>query len=255
MELQALLILVVTIFFTIRFLRRIKSKGCFTFGYIGLSILIINAFTFFSWMFMSDNLQDIYTVALSENKYSAIVTSTTSEEHYYDEIDGSQTMYTPTVKFTTNTGRLIHKELNFATSSNEEIGKTYKVHYDETTDTLITFGFTMIIKTVCAFIFCFIFSFLFTGLLFFILDQPMYSYENLAYLIGFYFFIPFLIIGFDLLLIYSIFHGNSVPYFVTYIVYFFISVLTLGVAIYIKILSSKGMPKMKRISTKKWESR
>ncbi|PKH51639.1 hypothetical protein CXF68_13525 [Tenacibaculum sp. Bg11-29] len=231
-----------------------NSKGCISFGYIGLLILSINAFTIFSWLFMCNSLKDIYTVSVSENKYYAEVVSTTSEEHYNDESGEYQTMYTPTVKFTTNTGSLIHKELNFSTS-NKKIGKTYKVHYDETNDTIITLGFTMIIKTVGAFIFCFVFSFLFIGLLFFILNHPMDNYKNLASLIGFYFFVPFLMIGFDSLLIYSIFYGNSVPFFVIILLLFFISILSLAIVGYIKMLLSEGMPKMKRAGPGKWVSR
>lgn len=153
-----------------------------------------------------------------------------------------------------NTKQCIHLQLNLSTS-NKKNGKTYKVHYDETTDTIITLGFTMIIKTVGAFIFCFVFSFLFIGLLFFILNHPMDNYKNLASLIGFYFFVPFLMIGFDVLLIYSIFYGNSVPFFVTILLLFFISILSLAIVGYIKILLSEGMPKMKRAGPGKWVSR
>jgi len=146
-------------------LRRLGKKGCMTAGYIGLVIFSINSLTFTSW---------------------------------FD--GGYTTMYTPTVTFKTQKDSVLTKTLSFSTS-NLEIGDTYRVNYNTSTGKVITLGFTLVMKFIGSFIFCLIFSFLFLGILLYTFGYSMSGYKTLVSKIGFYFLIPFFMIGFTCLMI------------------------------------------------------
>lgn len=243
--------IVLTIILTYFFVKRLGRKGCVTFVYVGLVIFCINLFTIFSWGLMFKSIKEIYSVVTSGDKYTASVVSFTAEKHYDSKDKRTYYMYQPTVKFTTNNGRTIERELDFSTSSLKK-GDIYKVNYDEKSDKIITLGFTMIIQLVGAFLFWFILSFLTGGIIKYVLGHQMDDYQALVSKIGFYFFIPFLMIGFDGLLVYAMFYGNKAPWFITALLVFFILVLTLSILGYIKMIIKKGEPKMKRAGANKW---
>ena len=234
--------LIVCILMTYFFVKRQGSSGCATYGFMGLIILSINMFTIFSWGFMLSTSLDLYKVMSSGKKYESKVISYTSEQRYDSEKRRHYTMYQPTVQFRTDSGEIIKTELDFS-SSNINIGDSYSVNYDEDSGSVIALGFTLVIKTVGAFIFSVIFSFLFLGLVKYILGHNMDSYTALVTKVGLSFFVPFLMIGFDLLLIYAIFYGNDIPWYATAMLIFFVLVLTLAVFGYIKMLFTSGTPK------------
>lgn len=239
-----------TILATILFVKRSGGKGCLTFGYIALVLLCINLFTIFSWMFMYSTTRDIIAVAVSGKSYTSQVVSYTS--HNSEDSDGrSITMYTPTVRFITEDGKTIQKELSFSTSG-LKVGDTYKINYNEETGKVVTLGFTLSISFVGAFLFTFIFSILFIGQILYIFGYEMDKYKQIVMKAGFYFFLPFIMIGFDVLLIYALFYGNEVPIFVTGILIFFIFVLTLAILGVGKMLIQKGLPTMTRVSGTRW---
>lgn len=91
---------VLTIFMTYFFVKRLGKKGCATFGYIGLVIFCINLFTIFSWVFIYSSSKDVYTVTTSGHKYTATVVSFTEEERYDSEDERYYMLYRPTVQFT-----------------------------------------------------------------------------------------------------------------------------------------------------------
>lgn len=239
------------ILLTFFFLRRLEKKGCIAFAYVGAVLFCINLFAVFSWMFMVSSCQDIYKVISSGKQYTATVISYTTEEHYDTEDHRYYTMHTPTVRFTTESGQEISKQLKFSTSS-VDVGDTYRVNYNAANGEVITLGFTMIIKFVGSFIFCFILTFLVAGIIRFIMGWPMERYYTLMSKVGFNFFVPFLMIGFDALLIYALFYGNEVPGWATAILIFFIIVLSLSIWGYIKMVLSKGTPVMRRTGPGSW---
>ncbi|WP_299105041.1 DUF3592 domain-containing protein [uncultured Winogradskyella sp.] len=243
--------LAITILMVYFFVKRLGKAGCMTYGYMGLIIFCINLFTIFSLFFAYTISKEVYSVLTSGEKYNAVVISYTTETHYDSDDGSSYTMDTPTVRFTTDTGETIERELDFSTSD-VTVGDEYKVNYNAETGSVITLGFTLIMKVVGAFIFSFIFTFLFIGIIMYSFGYEMEGYKNLIAKIGFNFFIPFLMIGFNALLIYGIFYGNEVPVWVTLMLGFFVFMLTLGILGYIKMMFSKGAPKMKRVSSNRW---
>lgn len=242
---------IITILLTYFFVKRMDKKGCVTFAYVGAVIFCINLFAIFSWMFMIGSCRDIYKVISSGRQYTASVISYTTEEHYDSEDHRYYTMHTPTVQFTTASGEMVTQQLKFSTS-NIEVGDTYKINYNEANGEVITLGFTMVIKFAGSFIFCFILTFLVAGMIRYVLGWPMERYYALISKIGFNFFLPFLMIGFDALLIYALFYGNEVPGWATALLVFFIVVLSLSVWGYIKMIISKGTPVMRRTGTGRW---
>ena len=80
----------------------------------------------------------------------------------------------------------------------------------------------------------------------------MEGYKTVVSKIGFVFFIPFLMIGFNALLMYGIFFGNSVPGFVTALLVFFSLALTLATWGYFKTIIVKGEPTMRRVGHNRW---
>jgi len=159
-------------------------------------------------------------------------------------------MYTPTVIFKTQKDSVLTKTLSFSTS-NLEIGDTYRVNYNTNTGKVITLGFTLVMKFIGSFIFCLIFSFLFLGILLYTFGYSMSGYKTLVSKIGFYFLIPFFMIGFTCLMIYGILFGNDVPFWVTLVLIFFSFVLGLATLGYIKMLYIKGQPQLKRVRANK----
>ncbi|MEO6820377.1 MAG: DUF3592 domain-containing protein [Ginsengibacter sp.] len=247
----SILFIVLTIILTYFIVKRSGRKGCVTFVYIGLVIFCTNLFTIGSWGMMYSSIKEVFFVVTSGQKYTATVVSFTKKTDYNSKDNRYDTMYQPTVKFTLLSGKVVEKTLEFSESS-MKIGDHYKVNYDEASDKTITLGFILIIKLVGVFLFWFILTFLTGGIIKYSLGQQMDNYKALVSKISFYFFIPFLMIGFDCLLIYAIFYGNPAPWFVTALIVFFIVMLSLATWGYIKMIIKKGEPKMRRAGPNKW---
>ncbi len=240
----------ITLFIAYLLVKRMNKKGCGTFLYASVVLFCINLFLIFSWMFFSKTAKEVYNVSMFGEKYTGTVVGFTKKE-YYDSSKRRKKTYKPIVKFTTKTGTLIERELEFSASS-VTIGDTYSVNYDEQNDIVITLGFILILKVIGSFIFCFIFTFLFTGVINYVLGNKMEGYYDVASIAGFYFFIPFIMLVFNALLIYAVFYGNEVPTFVTFLLCIFVFMLTLATWGYIKMILSKGVPKMKKVGRGKW---
>jgi len=243
--------LAVSLVLTYFILKRMGKSGCMTFGYVALIIVCINSFAIGSMFFMYSTVNDIYSVITSGENYTSTVISFTSEEHHDSDDGSSYMMYTPTVRFITQNNKTVVRELDFSTSS-MDIGDSYKVNYNTETNKVIVLGFTLVIKFIGAFIFFFVFSFLFVGVFLYAFNRDMKAYGSLISAIGFYFFIPFLMIGFNLLLIYGTFFGNTVPFWVTLLLLFFSVMLTLATFGYLKMMFLKGEPKLKQVGASKW---
>lgn len=237
----------VTILLTYFYTKRLESKGCITFTYVGIVLFCINFFLIISWSFFITSVKNVYDVALLGDNYTATVVRFIESESYDSDRRMNETMYQPVVEFTTKNGNVLQRKLDFSSSEAIE-GKTYRINYNKEKDTVITLGFVLVLKFVAAFIFTLVFTFLFVGAINYVLGKEMDLYYHLLSIVGFYFFIPFLMIGFNLLLIYGAFYGNDLPLFVTGILWFFVFVLTLAIWGYFKMLQ-KGevMPKKKRV--------
>ncbi|WP_458627699.1 hypothetical protein [Winogradskyella sp. PC D3.3] len=243
----------VSLVLTYFFVKRLGKSGCMTFGYIGLVILSVNSLAIGSLFFMYSAGSDVYAVLTSGENYTSTVVSFTSEVHHDSDDGSSYMMYTPTVRFVTHDNELIQRELDFS-ASEMQIGDVYRVNYDKASDKVITLGFNLVIKFIGAFIFCIMFSFLCVGIVMYAFNFDMTGYKDTIAKVGLYFFIPFLMIGFNVLLIYGIFFGNTVPSWVTLLLVFFSVMLGLGTLGYFKMMFSNEEPKMKTIVSTKWHS-
>lgn len=242
--------LAVTIIMVFLVIKRLGKSGCMMYGYAGLVIFSINIFTIFSLFFAFTTINEVYAALTSGEKYKAIVISYTTETHYDSDDGSSYTMDTPTVRFITKQGETIDRELDFSTSD-VSVGDTYSINYNAETGAVITLGFNLIIKVVGSFLFLFIFTFLFIGIIMFALGYNMEGYKSLVAQIGFKFFIPFLMIGFNALLIYGIFYGNDVPAWVTLMLVFFVVMLTLGTLGYFKMMFGKETSENESVNSNK----
>ncbi|MFV0344645.1 MAG: hypothetical protein ACK5IQ_00105 [Bacteroidales bacterium] len=101
-------------------------------------------------------------------------------------------------------------------------------------------------------IFGLIFAFLFVGIIMYSFGFKMTGIKNLASKAAFYVIIPFTMIGLDALLIYGLFYGEPVPTGARLLLIFFIIMLTLGTAGYLKKLFSQGSPTMKKTRYGEW---
>lgn len=143
--------LIATILLTKKILARTGKQGCISFGYFGLVIFMILQFAISSWGIFSTKCIATVDGLTNGTLYTATVVDFSSHTSK-DSEDRPITMYTPKVTFTTQSGHMITKNLDFSTSS-LEIGDTYKVRYDESTDRLLVLGFTLIITLIGSFIF------------------------------------------------------------------------------------------------------
>lgn len=236
----------VSILITYFFIKRSGYKsGCFTFGYVGLIISIINSLVIISWLFFSSAIKNSYNSFIEGDNYEAIIID-------YDKQEG-ENMYTPVVRFVTKEGRTIERKLDFS-SSDLKIGESYKVNYNKKKDEVITIGFVLAFQLIGPFIFCFILSLLFLGEILFVLNFNMKSYYSLLSRLGFYFLLPFLMICFNALLIYSLFYRNKLSLGISLLIGFFVIILTLSIVIYLKLLIEKGAPKkIKNSSSWDWD--
>lgn len=234
--------LMITLLFTYLFLKRTGKTGCISFGYMFLIIFSITIFAVISINFLIKTLQEIYDVVVYGEIYTSKVVSLIQDGLYVHEDGRKEPMYRATVEFITNNNKILKKFLDF-TDSNIKIGETYWIHYNQETGKLTSLGFTMAIKVAGAFLLSFVLTFVFTGLLLYALNSDMQAYFNFVRKAGFYVFIPFIMIGFNALLIYGIFYGHKVPAWVTVLLVFFVFGLTLATLGYFKIIFAKDLPK------------
>lgn len=231
----------INILITVFYLKRSDSKsGCITSIYIGIVIFCINLFVIFSILAFTHTLKESYQVLTSGKTYTATVIDFNTKKVYNSDTEKYQEMNTPTVRFLDENENNIEVQLDFSTSG-LAIGDKYKINYNTKAERAITLGFPFIIKIVATFIFCVIFSFLFIGEMLYIFNRKMEGYFSIIKKAGIYFFLPFMLIGFDALLIYALFYGNEAPLIAVGLLVFFILILTLTIYIYLKILFTKGI--------------
>ncbi|WP_157814129.1 hypothetical protein [Olleya sp. Bg11-27] len=217
--------LALTLLLTFFISKRVGKTGCIGFGYIALIVGAINMFTVLVFFLISTVIEDLYAIPFGTNYTAEVIDSVSKSTE-----DG--TMYSPIVTFTTESGVAVTKVLSFSSGSLE---KSYTVNYNEDTGKLITLGFILALELVATILFGVIFIFSFTGIILYAGGINMSGYLEVIKAVALKFFIPFMMIIFDGLLIYALFYGNEMPIFISGILVFFIFILTLGILGYFKV--------------------
>lgn len=203
-------------------------------------------------MLFAKTNKTIYAYNNGEHHIAKVV-DVTSYEKYDKDRKEYTTMYTPIISFTTNNGVAITRSLEFS-SSNISVGDTYNIIFTPQNDHIITLGFTLVITFAAAIIFTIVFGTAIVGAILYAIGKNMDNFWRFIQWFGFTIFLPSLMVGFDLLLIYGLFYGNPVPKWVSAILLFFIVILALGILGYIKMIFTKGTPTTKSVSPVKWTS-
>lgn len=246
-----LLIIGLTIWLTSGILRRIKGSGCLSVTYIGLIVLFVISSTFGVISLLAITTRDTLSGLMFGDHHLARVVAYDSYESYDSEDNSYTTMYTPIVEFKDAQGNTIRKPLS-SSSSGIILGEVYNVFYTPDKGKVVVLGFTLALLFVVLIVFSFLLGGASLGLILFANNFSMKLYLEKVSQVGFFILIPGLMIGFELLLIYGLFYGNTVPVYVSVILVFFILVLGFAIWGYLKNILEKGAPKMKRIASNKW---
>lgn len=206
-----------------------EKSGCLTYVYAYLLVAAILGIGITSFIFAGDTLVDL-SKGIGLDSYEAKVIN--YEMHISEKPDNNpdgKTRYrdvlmkTPTVEFITKTNDTIVKELDF---SSEKLRESYTVKYNEKTGEVIVWGFVFVLKLAVSILFSFIFGGLIIGLFIYISNGNIKKYINKFISITLQFFIPFLIVGLEALLIYGFFQmESSAPFWVKALLIFFIMAL------------------------------
>ncbi|MDH6309135.1 hypothetical protein M2451_001706 [Dysgonomonas sp. PFB1-18] len=253
MSYTILTLIAFSIWMTTRINKRLERKsGCIGFGYVSLVIFCISGFaiaiTLILFTYVGENLNTF----INGDKYIATITNYTSTEKEDSEGD-MRTYYTLIFSFTTNEGVEITKSSGNSSTGVPQIGEKIEVYYDVKNDKVFQPGAMVIIGTVGMLIMCVVLLFSFVGIIRFAFGYDMSGFWKICQKFGTIFFIPFIMIAFDALLIYALFHKKQ-PFWVEILLGFFILMLTLGCWGYIKSIVEKGPPKWKRTSETSWSA-
>lgn len=217
------------------------NLGCLGFGYVFLVITILMTFALSITWGIGSSIYKTITIVSNGQRYEAKITSFSSYESYDSDTGNYTTMYTPTVSFVTSSDEKVTHTLSYASSSRPDIGNSMVVYYNPILKDSVSFGFGTWALFIGALIMATVFLFAFWGVLLYAMNYKMDKYFTKLKFIGIHFFIPFIMILFDGLLLYALLYGNEVPIYVSGILVFFILVLTLGIWGYIKMIRSSDI--------------
>jgi|GEM_PF-3668185 len=178
---------------------------------ISFAMLIFNLIVYLSWIAMYYVSQNVYDISIEGEKYTGTVVNL---KYNPPDSDGDPTLPTPTIQFTTESGKTVVKELNFA--EDKGIGETYKIYYNESKDKVFPLGGILIARIVLAYFFCFIMTYIFAYLLVYILSER-FSTINLFQRRVLYYYIPLLLIGFNIMMICLLCYDDKIPVWVAYL--------------------------------------
>lgn len=215
--------------------------GCLGFGYVFLVVTILMVFAISLTVGVGGSLYKSTKLWMNGQRYQAKVISFSSYESYDSDAGTTTTMFTPTVEFMTSSGHSIQHTLSYSSSSKPNIGDQVTVYYDEVSQKTMSLGFGALALFFGALMMMVIFVFAFWGVLLYAMNYDMAYYIKVVQYLGLTFLIPLLMILFDGLLVYALFYGNEVPWFVSGIIVFFILMLTLGIWGYIKMIRTNDM--------------
>lgn len=218
-----------------------EGLGCLGFGYVFLVVTILMVFAISLTIGVGSSLYKSTKLLMNGQRYEAKVISYSSYESYDSDAGTTTTMFTPTVEFTTSSGNSIQHTLSYSSSSKPTIGDDVTVYYDEVSQKGMSFGFGAIALFFGALLMMVILVFAFLGILLYAMNYDMSYYKKVVQYLGLTFLIPLIMILFDGLLVYALFYGNKVPWFVSGLIVFFILMLTLGIWGYIKMIRTSDM--------------
>lgn len=243
-------LIVFSIWVTTRIKRRMEMKaGCLSFGYIALIVFSIGIFAISAPAILISYIGlNLHTFANGE-RYTAIVKDYTSEVREDSEGDLT-TYYCAQLVFVTDAGEKITKE-DSSTIGEPQIGAKYTVYYNASNDKMFVWSAVFPIMVCGLLIMCSVFLVVFYGIMRYALGFDMKGFWKFLRNFGSVFFIPFIMIGFDALLIYALFHKTH-PLWVYALLIFFILVLTLASLGYIKMTIKKGSLKWKAEPDASW---
>jgi|GEM_PF-988482 len=248
-----ILILVASIFITRGFLKRTKKAGCLAFGYVGIVVFTILQIALLAWGFLISTSVATYDAFNGGKTYDARVIDVASYTKYDSDKERDVTMYTPTIAFVTTSGDTVTEQLDVSSSS-YEMGEIYYIRYNQETGTILTLGYTLVLKFVGSLLFVIIGTSLGVGAALYAAQKPMDQFWHFMSILGFYILCPILMIGFDVLLIYGLFYIPDAPLFAKCIMGFFAFVLTLAIWGYLSNLIKKGAPKVQQVGFGKWSA-
>lgn len=215
--------------------------GCLGLGYVFLVVTILMVFAISMTIGVGTSLYKSTQLVINGQRYQAKVISYSSYESHDSDAGTTTTMFTPTVEFITSSGTPIQHTLSYSSSSKPSIGDRVTVYYDEVSQKGMSFGFGAIALFFGALIMMVILVFAFWGVLCYAMNYDMAYYKKVVQYLGLTFLIPLIMILFDGLLVYALFYGNKVPWFVSGLIVFFIFMLTLGIWGYIKMIRTSDM--------------
>ncbi len=206
-----------------------EKSGYLTYVYAYLLVAAILGIGITSFIFAGDTLVDLSKgIGLDSYEAKVINYEMHISEKPYNNPDGKTRyrdvlMKAPTVEFITKTNDTIVKELDF---SSEKLRESYTVKYNEKTGEVIVWGFVFVLKLAVSILFSFIFGGLIIGLFIYVSNGNIKKYINKFISITLQFFIPFLIVGLEALLIYGFFQmESSESFWVKALLIFFIMAL------------------------------
>lgn len=171
--------------------------------------------------------------------YNAKVVS--YDSHQSRASRSSQTMYTPVVEFQTRAGENVLHKLSYSTSTKPQLGDRISLFYKEKTNEAVSFGFITTLLFLGSCLLLVFLLYLLWGALLYATDAEMQRYNRVIKFVGLCIIIPAIMIFFEGLLIYALFYGNKVPWYVSLILVLFILILMFGIWGYIKMIMSNDI--------------
>ena len=248
-------IILFSLWITRRIAKRRKTKlGCVGFGYIALVVFCVSMFSitlaYTTYGYMAKKTD----ILVNSKRYTAKVVDF-REAQAVDSDGYTVTNYYPVLEFMTDDERTLTRTSDEPDISyKRSLGETRTIYYHEKKDLLTTIGAMTFITVIGLWTLYLGFLALFIGIIMYGFGRPMGEYAAICKNIGFKFLIPALMIAFDALLIYALFHGDtSQAWFVKPLLIIFIFGLSAGILGYIKMTIKKGIPTFRRVSDTQWE--
>lgn len=250
-------LIVFSIWAAVRIQKRMRTKadkdrrpGCLVTGYISLVVFCIGLFSVgITAIFVSSTVKNFIAITNGEKCEAKVVSWT--DEWKEDDEGNNDLYYTPVLEFATSDGTVVNRNTGFSSTEEPYVGQSYTIYYNAGTGSLFVWSYHVVIMFFGMLFMGTILIFTFYGIIRYTLGYNMDVYWNVCKNVGMIFLIPSMMIAFDALLIFALVY-KSHPLWVTLLLCFFIFVLTLGIAGYLKMIIRKGSPKWKRTSATTW---
>jgi hypothetical protein len=250
-----LVIIVFSIFCTIKIAEKQKTKlSILPKGYIFLVILPLNMLIIGLFIGSSKHVFRKAGLIFNAKIYRAEVVDF---ENIYDTgRHGEKTAsYYPVYEFVNNEGEVITLQ------SDEEdlyhkrrIGEIRTVYYNKKLNKLATINAKTFISAIGLLCLMIVLGTAFAGMLMYCMGKDMHKYRETVMLGGVKYFLPFIMITFDLLSIYLFIYGNAGHWTVKLFISALILILTLAVIGYFKKIKKEIIPKMEEMISLKDKS-